>query len=50
MENLKILNKKESERILDKINEQFGIKNIESNYIILQKKDGKIFLQMENHL
>ncbi|MEK6835282.1 MAG: hypothetical protein AABX61_03405 [Nanoarchaeota archaeon] len=44
MENLKILNKKESERILDKINEQFGIKNIESNYIILQKKDGKIFL------
>lgn len=44
MENLKILNKKEGERVLGRIKEQFGIKNLDFDYGILQNKDGKIFL------
>ena len=44
MENLRILNKKESERILEKIKEQFGIDKIDFDYKILQNKKGKIFL------
>ena|SRR3989344_3211103 len=44
MENIRILNKKEGERILNKIREQFGIKKLDFDYGILQNKDGKIFL------
>src|SRR3989344_6111163 len=44
MENLKFLNKKESERILDLIKEQFGIKKLELDYGILMNREGKIFL------
>ena len=44
MENLKFLNKKESERILDLIKEQFGIKKLEIDYGILMNREGKIFL------
>mgnify|MGYP001590632515 FL=1 len=44
MENLKFLNKKEIEKILNKIKEQFGIKKLDFDYGILQNKQGKIFL------
>lgn len=39
-----MLNKKGSERVLGKIKEQFGIKNLDFDYGILQNKKGKIFL------
>jgi len=41
---LRILNKKETERILDRIKEQFAINNFELNYGMLMNKEGKIFL------
>ena len=48
MQNLKILNKKESERILNRIKEQFGIKKIDFDCGILENKDGKIFLMTKD--
>lgn len=44
MQNLRILNKKEISRILNKIKEQFDIKEINFDYGILQNKEGKLFL------
>ena len=44
MENLKFLNKKESERILDLIKKQFGIKKLRFDYGMLMNREGKIFL------
>ena len=41
---LKILNKKEIKRILEKIKEQFGVYNFEFDYGMLMNKEGKIFL------
>ena len=40
----RILNKKESDKILEKIKEQFDIKEIKLDCFMLQNKDGKIFL------
>ena len=48
MQNLKVLNKKEIKRILDKIKEQYGIDEISLDYGMLQNKDGKIFLITKN--
>ena len=44
MQNLKFLKKKEIERILNKIKEQFGIKKLDFNYKMLQNKEGKLFV------
>jgi NOL1/NOP2/fmu family ribosome biogenesis protein len=44
MENLRILNKKEKERILNKIKDLFGVKKLNFDYGMLQNKHGKIFL------
>ncbi len=41
---LQVLNKKEISRILEKIKEQFGIKEIKLDYGILKNKEGRIFL------
>ena len=40
---LRILNKKEISRILNKVKAQFGINDIKFNYGMLQNKEGKIF-------
>ena len=42
--NLRILNKKETSRILNKIKEHFEINEIKLNGKLLQNKEGKIFL------
>jgi len=44
MQNLKILNKKEITRILDKIKEQYNIENLDLNYGFLQNREGKLFI------
>jgi len=44
MQNLKFLNKKEAERIINKIKYQFGINKLDFNYGMLQNKEGKIFI------
>ena len=44
MENLRILNKKEISRILEKIKEQYGIIKLDFDYGMLRHKEGKIFI------
>lgn len=44
MQKLKILNKKESEKIFIQIKEHYGISDLSFNYGMLKNKDGKIFL------
>jgi NOL1/NOP2/fmu family ribosome biogenesis protein len=44
MENLRILNKKENERILNIIKENYDIKDIDFDCAMLINKEGKIFL------
>jgi len=44
MQNLRILNNKEIKQVLNKIQEQFGIKEIKLDLGMLKNKEGKIFL------
>ncbi len=44
MENLVFLNKKEIGFILEKIKEQFGLKELNLDYVFLKNKENKIFI------
>lgn len=44
METLKILNKKEVKKVLNKIKEQYGIENLDLNYVFLKNNEDKIFI------
>ncbi len=44
MQNLKILNRKEIKEIFSKIKEQYGIEDIELEYVFLRNNEDKIFI------
>lgn len=48
MQNLKILNGKEIKEILNKIKEQYGIENLELEYVFLRNNEDKIFITNRN--
>ncbi|MBN1156971.1 hypothetical protein JXA85_05110 [Candidatus Woesearchaeota archaeon] len=50
MQKLTILNKKEKEHILKKIEEQWGAKLEMEGYAFLKRKDGKIYIENEEAL
>jgi len=44
MQNLKILNKKEANQLLDKIKEQYSIKDLKLDYVFLRNNKNRIFI------
>ena len=44
MQNLRVLNRKEIKELFNKIKEQYGIEDMELEYVFLRNNEGKIFI------